>query len=86
MAYKIRIGGLSATATQSTIESMFSSFSPVVATEFEDEGPEVQGYQVARVVIVTLEDVAGGERAVRELDGTVVDAKALTLCPADASG
>jgi RNA recognition motif-containing protein len=86
MPYKIRIGGLSATVTEPLLESMFSPFGTVLSTELVDEpqsdaDSDVHGFPQTIAGIVTFAEDAAGERAVHEMNGFVIDGKALTVGP-----
>ena len=87
MPKKIFIGGLSATATEASLQEMFAPFGSVLSVELLSEPPaptagsEVQGYGQMPGGTVTFADEAAGERAIEELNGAAVDGGTLTVAP-----
>lgn len=87
MPKKIFIGSLSARATTASLEELFAPFGRVVSAELLSEAPEPTAGAEARVLgplpggAVTFADDAAGERAIRAMNGAVVDNASVTVIP-----
>lgn len=84
MPKKIFIGGLSATATESSLERMFAQFGPVLTVQILTEpstsaGPEVQTFGQNGGAVVTFADDAAGDQAIEEMNGVELDGRTLTV-------
>jgi RNA recognition motif-containing protein len=87
MPKKIFIGGLSATATEASLQQLFAPFGEVVSVELLAEPPdatagsEVQGYGQMPGGTVTFADEAAGERAIAEMNGAALEGGTVTVVP-----
>ena len=88
MPKKIFIGGLSATATEASLQQMLSPFGAVLAVQLvADEPPatssEVRGFAQTQRAEVTFADDVAAAKAVEELHGGLVDGAILSVTTPD---